>query len=101
MTDMPELQVVPVEDLDKIEKLLDVALSCVEMPHLSAIKNACMEELAQINAALEEAQGAALETYNKEMADWNAAQATAKKKEEEAASKKGEAGYAKERNYAS
>jgi hypothetical protein len=87
----PEMQVVPIEDLDKIEKLLDVALSCVEMPHLSAIKNACMDELAQINADLEEAQGVALEAYNKEKAEYDAkmmAKFKAAEKERLAAEKK-------------
>jgi hypothetical protein len=87
----PVLQVVPIEDLDKIEKLLDVAMNTINTPNLSAIKQACLDELAQINAAMEEQQGVALEAYNKEMAEYSAkqnAKRAAKEKERLAAEKK-------------
>jgi hypothetical protein len=87
----PEMQVVPIEDLDKIEKLLDVAMNTINTPNLAAIKRACMDELAQINAAMEEAQGVALEAYNKEMAEYSAkqnAKRAAAEKERLAAEKK-------------
>jgi ribosomal protein L12E/L44/L45/RPP1/RPP2 len=98
MTDeAPELQVVPVEDLDKIEKLLDVTLSCIDMPHLSAIKQACMDELVQINNSIAEAQAAASATFQKESADYEAAQ---RKKAEDERKKAEAAAAAKEKSYA-
>lgn len=87
----PELKVVPIEDLDKIEKLLDVAVNTLNMPNLSAIKQACMEELVQYNAALAEAQSVALAEYEKATAEWSAkqnAKRAAKEKERLAAEKK-------------
>lgn len=82
----PERYVVPIEELDKIEKLLDVSVQTVSMPNLKAIQQACMEELAQINAAMAEGQQQAQEAYMSEMAEWEARQkqkADAKKAEEE------------------
>jgi hypothetical protein len=80
----PELQVVPIEDLDKIEKLLDVARNTVDMPNLPHIKAACMQELAEIDAAMGEAQGVAQAEYEKALAEWSAKQeATRKAKEKE------------------
>jgi hypothetical protein len=87
----PELKVVPIEDLDKIEKLLDVALNTLDMPNLSAIKQACMEELAQYNAALAAAQAVAQAEFEKASAEYNAkknAERAAKEKERLAAEKK-------------
>jgi hypothetical protein len=87
----PELKVVPIEDLDKIEKLLDVAVNTLNMPNLAAIKQACMEELVQYNAALAEAQAAAQAEYRKAIAEYDAkiaAKRAAKEKERLAAEKK-------------
>lgn len=86
----PELKIVPVEDLDKIEKLLDVAINCVECPNLPAIKAACMAELEEINATMAAAQGQAQMEYQKAYAEWDAkrlkkmAEAQAKVDEENA-----------------
>lgn len=66
----PERQVIPLDDLDRIEKLLDVSVQTVDMPNLAAIKQACMEELAQINAAVAESQTQANEQYTRELAEW-------------------------------
>ena len=68
----PELKIVPIEDLDKIEKLLDVAINCVETPNLPAIKAACMAELVEIDRAMAEAQGVAQEEYRVARAEWDA-----------------------------
>jgi len=68
----PELKVVPIEDLDKIEKLLDVALSTVDMPNLPNIKAACMQELVEIDAALGVQIQAAQEEYRVALAEWDA-----------------------------
>lgn len=68
----PELKVVPIEDLDKIEKLLDVAINCVQTPNLPAIKAACMGELVEIDRAMAEAQGVAQEEYRVALAEWDA-----------------------------
>lgn len=87
----PEVKVVPVEDLDKIEKLLDVFMNTKDMPNLSAIKQSCMDELVQINLTLEEAQMEAQVEYQKAMAEWSAkreAERKAKEKERLAAEKK-------------
>jgi hypothetical protein len=90
----PKLTVVPIEDLDKVEKLLDVARNTVDMPNLPHIKAACMQELAEIDAAMGEAQAEAEVEYQKELAEWSAkreAERVAKAKEELAARKKAEA----------
>jgi hypothetical protein len=87
----PELKVVPIEDLDKIEKLLDVAVNTINMPNLAAIKQACMEELVQYNAALAEQQAVAQAEYRKALAEYDAkqnAKRAAKEKERLAAEKK-------------
>lgn len=87
----PELRVVPIEDLDKIEKLLDVAVNTIDMPNLSAIKAACMQELAQYNATLAEEQAVAQEEYRVALAEYDAkreAVRKAKEKERLAAEKK-------------
>jgi hypothetical protein len=87
----PELKVVPIEDLDKIEKLLDVAVNTINMPNLAAIKQACMEELVQYNAALAEQQAVAQAEYRKALAEYDAkqnAKRQAKEKERLAAEKK-------------
>lgn len=68
----PELKVIPIEDLDKIEKLLDVALSCVQTPNLPHIKASCMQELVEIDAALGEQQQVAQEEYQVALAEWDA-----------------------------
>lgn len=82
--EVPVKAVIPVEDLDKIEKLLDVFMNVKDMPNLSAIKQSCMEELAQMEAALEAAQLEAQEEYNMAMADYEAEKrAQAKAAEEE------------------
>jgi hypothetical protein len=87
----PELRVVPIEDLDKIEKLLDVAVNTLNMPNLGAIKQACMEELAQINATMAAEQAVAQAEYRKALAEYDAkreAERKAKEKERLAAEKK-------------
>jgi hypothetical protein len=87
----PELRVVPIEDLDKIEKLLDVAMNTLEMPNLAAIKQACMQELSQINATMAEEQAVAQEEYRVALAEYDAkrnAERAAKEKERLAAEKK-------------
>ena len=68
----PKLKIVPVEDLDKIEKLLDVALSCVQTPNLPAIKAACMGELVEIDRVLGEQQARAQEEYRVALAEYDA-----------------------------
>jgi len=68
----PKLKIVPVEDLDKIEKLLDVALSCVQTPNLPAIKAACMGELVGIDSLLAEQQAKAQEEYRVALAEYDA-----------------------------
>ena len=80
---VPERQIIPVEDLDKIEKLLDVFMNVKDMPNLSAIKQSCIEELAQIEAGLEQAQREAQVEYERELADWEAAQRKKAKAEAE------------------
>lgn len=85
--EVPMREVVPIEDLDKIEKLLDVSLSTKDMPNLPHIKQACMEELAQIDAALAEQQEAANEAFQKEMAEYDAKQAAKREAERKAAAK--------------
>jgi hypothetical protein len=88
----PVLQVVPIEDLDKIEKLLDVFLSTIEMPHLGAIRQACMDELMQINAAMSEAQVAAADKFAKESVEYEAKKrAEAKAKADAEAKEKADA----------
>lgn len=67
----PELKVVPIEDLDKIEKLLDVARNTVDMPNLPHIKAACMQELAEIDAAMGEQQALAQQEYEKALGEWS------------------------------
>lgn len=66
----PELKVVPIEDLDKIEKLLDVAINCIQTPNLPAIKAACMAELKEIDDAMAVTQMAAQEEYRVALAEW-------------------------------
>jgi DNA-binding transcriptional regulator YbjK len=102
MTDeAPERQVVPVEDLDKIENLLNVFMSTKDMPNLSAIKQSCMDELAQVNNSLVEAQAEALAKYQKELAEWEAKKAVeAKAKAEEEKKKLAEEEAKKEKTYA-
>lgn len=68
----PELKVVPIEDLDKIEKLLDVALSTVQTPNLPNIKAACMQELKEIDDALGAQIQVAQEEYQVALAEWSA-----------------------------
>lgn len=96
----PELKVVPIEDLDKIEKLLDVAINCVQTPNLPSIKAACMAELKEIDDAMAITQAQAQMEYQKALAEWEgarakkAAEAQAKvdaenEKREEAARKRG------------
>jgi hypothetical protein len=68
----PELKIVPIEDLDKIEKLLDVAINCVQTPNLPAIKAACMQELVEIDRAMAEQQEVAQEEYRVAIAEWDA-----------------------------
>ena len=68
----PELKVVPIEDLDKIEKLLDVALSTVQTPNLPNIKAACMQELKEIDNALGVQIQAAQEEYRVALAEYDA-----------------------------
>lgn len=87
----PEKEVIPIEDLDKIEKLLDVSVNTIDMPNLPHIKQACMEELKQIDDALGELQTKAQEEYQKAMDEWNAEkEAKARKKAEERAKKEKE-----------
>jgi len=97
----PELKVVPIEDLDKIEKLLDVALNTVQTPNLPAIKAACMGELVEIDRAMAEAQGVAQEEYRVALAEWDAKRvakmAEAQKKVDEENEKRDKA--ARERGY--
>lgn len=81
---VPERAVIPVEDLDKIEKLLDVFMNVKDMPNLTAIKQGCMEELAQIEAALELAQQEAQVEYERAMAEYEAAKRAKAKEEAEA-----------------
>ncbi len=66
----PEVKIVPIEDLDKIEKLLDVAINCVQTPNLPAIKAACMAELKEIDDAMAVTQMAAQEEYQVALAEW-------------------------------
>jgi hypothetical protein len=68
----PELKVVPIEDLDKIEKLLDVAINCVQTPNLPNIKAACMQELKEIDDAMGVQIQAAQEEYRVALAEWDA-----------------------------
>jgi hypothetical protein len=87
----PELKVVPIEDLDKIEKLLDVAINTIDMPNLPNIKAACMQELVEIDNAMGEAMEAAQVEYQKALAEYDAkvaAKRKAKEKERLAAEKK-------------
>jgi regulator of protease activity HflC (stomatin/prohibitin superfamily) len=87
----PERQVIPIEDLDKIEKLLDVFMNTIDTPHLSAIKQSCMDELVAINNTLAEAQEEAQVEYQKALAEWEAkrdAKRKAEEKERLAAEKK-------------
>jgi hypothetical protein len=89
----PELKVVPIEDLDKVEKLLDVARNTVDMPNLPNIKASCMQELKEIDNAMGEAQAEAEVEYQAALAEWSAKQEEkrrAKAKEELAARKKAE-----------
>ena len=67
----PELKIVPIEDLDKVEKLLDVALSTIQTPNLPNIKAACMQELKEIDDAMGEAMLEAQEAYDAELAEWS------------------------------
>jgi hypothetical protein len=91
----PELKIVPIEDLDKIEKLLDVAINCVQTPNLPAIKAACMQELVEIDAAMAVTQMAAQEEYRVALAEWDAKRvakmAEAQKKVDEENAKREEA----------
>jgi hypothetical protein len=87
----PELRVVPIEDLDKIEKLLDVAMNTVNMPNLPNIKAACMQELVEIDNAMGEQMAVAQAEYQKALDEWSAkrnAERAAKEKERLAAEKK-------------
>jgi hypothetical protein len=89
----PELKVVPIEDLDKIEKLLDVAINTVDMPNLPNIKAACMQELKEIDDAMGVAMEEAQVEYQKALAEWEGKREEkrrAKAKEELAAKKKAE-----------
>jgi hypothetical protein len=89
----PKLKVVPIEDLDKIEKLLDVAMNTVDMPNLPNIKAACMQELKEIDDSMGESMAEAQAEYQKELAEWEAKreeERKAKAKEELAAKKKAE-----------
>jgi hypothetical protein len=87
----PELRVVPIEDLDKVEKLLDVALSTVQTPNLPNIKAACMQELKAIDDSMNEAVMAAQEEYRVALAEWSAkrqAKADAERKKVDEENKK-------------
>ena len=87
----PELKVVPIEDLDKVEKLLDVALNTINMPNLPNIKAACMQELVEIDNAMGESMAVAQAEYQKALAEYDAkvaAKRQAKEKERLAAEKK-------------
>jgi hypothetical protein len=89
----PELKIIPIEDLDKIEKLLDVARNTVDMPNLPNIKAACMQELKEIDNTMGEAMEVAQQEYRKELAEWEGKREEARKakaKEELAARKKAE-----------
>jgi hypothetical protein len=78
----PELKIVPIEDLDKIEKLLDVAINTLDMPNLAAIKQACMQELSQINATMAAEQAVAQEEYRVALAEYDAKREAKRKAEE-------------------
>ena len=97
----PELKVVPIEDLDKIEKLLDVALNTVQTPNLPNIKAACMQELKEIDDALSVQIQAAQEEYRVALAEHDAKRiakaAEAQKKVDEENRKRDKA--ARERGY--
>jgi hypothetical protein len=87
----PELKVVPIEDLDKVEKLLDVAINTINMPNLPNIKAACMQELVEIDAAMGEQMAVAQAEHQKALDEWSAkrnAERAAKEKERLAAEKK-------------
>jgi hypothetical protein len=71
----PELRVVPLEDLDKIEKLLDVAINCVQTPNLPNIKAACMQELKEIDDAMGAQIQVAQAEYQKALAEYDAKRA--------------------------
>jgi hypothetical protein len=80
----PELKVVPIEDLDKVEKLLDVAMNTINTPNLPNIKAACMQELKEIDNAMGVTMQAAQEEHQAALAEWSAkreAERLAKEKE--------------------
>jgi hypothetical protein len=78
----PELKVIPIEELDKVEKLLDVARNTVDMPNLPNIKAACMQELVEIDNAMGEAMAVAQEEYRVALAEYDAKIAAKRKAEE-------------------
>lgn len=84
----PEKEVVPIEDLDKVEKLLDVSVNTINMPNLPNIKASCMEELKQIDDALGVQQAKAQEEFQKALAEWESEKAAKAKKKAEAEAKK-------------
>jgi hypothetical protein len=87
----PELKVIPIEDLDKVEKLLDVAMNTINTPNLPNIKAACMQELVEIDNAMGEQMAVAQAEYQKALDEWSAkrnAERAAKEKERLAAEKK-------------
>lgn len=68
----PVLELVPIEDLDKVEKLLDVAMNTINTPNLPNIKAACMQELKQIDDSMAEPMQEAQEAYRVALAEWSA-----------------------------
>lgn len=87
----PELKVVPIEDLDKVEKLLDVARNTIDMPNLPNIKAACMQELKAIDDSMAEPMQEAQEAYRVALAEWSAkrdAKAAAERKKVDDENKK-------------
>jgi hypothetical protein len=68
----PELRVIPLEDLDKIEKLLDIAISTVQTPNLPNIKASCMQELKAMDDALGVQIQVAQEEYRVALAEYDA-----------------------------
>jgi len=87
----PELKIIPIEDLDKVEKLLDVARNTIDMPNLPNIKASCMQELKEIDNAMGEQMVVAQAEYRKALDEWTAkrdAERKAKEKERLAAEKK-------------
>lgn len=80
----PVREVIPLDDIEKIDLLLDVGMKTVEMPNLAGIRQACQEELARINTELVKGQEQAQKEYQNALAEWEARQAAkAKAKQEE------------------